>query len=153
MSDQGGIMNIQRALGRATAVLLVSVLGLVGGAAFADDMMKKDGESSVKVENQTIDDARVVIAEVDSAGPGWLVIHADLNGKPGAVIGYAAVREGRNENVTVAIDVSRATPVLYAMLHDDKGKIGVYEFPGADVPTMSGGMMVSPAFKAAPQAY
>jgi hypothetical protein len=103
---------------------------------------------SVQVQDQAVTDSRVVIQEVVSAGPGWLVIHADNGGKPGPVLGWAAVRQGDNPNVVVAIDTKRATPVLYAMLHVDAGTVGVYEFPGTDVPASAGGMMVSPAFKA-----
>ncbi|HET7838368.1 MAG TPA: hypothetical protein VFL04_01325 [Rectinemataceae bacterium] len=107
----------------------------------------------VVVQDQAIDDSRVIVLKVTSATPGWMVIHADAAGRPGPVIGYAAVREGENLNVVVAIDAKKATPVLYAMLHVDAGQIGSYEFPGPDVPTMNMGAMVSPAFKASPQAY
>ena len=104
---------------------------------------------SVVVQDQTITDSRVVILKVVSATPGWIVIHSDNAGKPGPVVGYAAVRAGENLDVVVAIDSKKATPVLYAMLHADAGVVGTYEFPGADVPTMNMGAMVSPSFKAA----
>jgi hypothetical protein len=104
---------------------------------------------SVVVQDQSLVDSRVVILKVVSATPGWIVIHSDNAGKPGPVVGYAAVRSGENLNVVVAVDAKKATPVLYAMLHVDEGVVGGYEFPGADKPTMSMGMMVSPAFKVA----
>jgi hypothetical protein len=104
---------------------------------------------TVSVKDQAIDNSSVVVETVTSEKQGWIVIHADNNGKPGPVIGYAAVNEGENPAVTVEIDASKATPVLYAMLHVDAGAIGSYEFPGADVPVKVDGMMVSPAFKAA----
>jgi plastocyanin len=101
----------------------------------------------VKVSDQAIKDDSVTVASVVSAGPGWMVIHADANGKPGPVIGYTAVKDGENEDVVVKIDTSKATDTLYAMLHVDAGTVGTYEFPGADVPAMVDGQMVSPAFK------
>ncbi len=101
---------------------------------------------AVKVSDQAIANGQVVVAEVDSSGPGWIVIHAKANGQPGAVIGYTAVKNGANMNVIVTIDVTKATPVLYAMLHVDVGKVGTYEFPGADVPAMLNGKGISPAF-------
>jgi hypothetical protein len=106
---------------------------------------------TVSVADQAIDDSRVLIAKVVSDSPGWIVIHIQANGAPGPVIGYSAVHEGNNSDVTVAIDADKATPVLYAMLHTDAGKVGVYEFPGPDVPVMVKGVMVNPSFKAAPQ--
>lgn len=102
---------------------------------------------SVSVADQAVKDDSVTIAKIVSAGPGWMVIHKDSGGAPGPVVGYAAVRKGDNDNVTVKIDAYSATPTLYAMLHKDLGAVGTYEFPGPDVPVMVKGAMVSPAFK------
>jgi hypothetical protein len=101
----------------------------------------------VNVEPQAVKDNRVTIKAVFSETPGWMVIHADKAGQPGAVIGWTPVAAGANWNVSVAIDPSKATATLYAMLHVDLGKLGVYEFPGPDVPTMVNGKMASPPFK------
>ena len=104
------------------------------------------GAPSVMVSDQADMDDTVTIDKVESAGPGWIVIHIESNGAPGPVVGYAAVKDGVNTNVVVKIDSYSATPVLFAMLHTDAGRVGVYEFPGADVPVKSNGMMVSPSF-------
>ena len=37
---------------------------------------------------------------------------------------------------------------MYAMLHQDAGVVGKYEYPGPDVPVMFNGEMIAPAFKA-----
>ena len=103
---------------------------------------------SVTVKDQALTDNRVIIDTVVSDGPGWLVIHAAKGNTVGDVIGWAAVASGSNSNVVVAFsDPSKVTPTLYAMLHVDKGAVGKYEFPGADVPAMAGGQMVNPPFK------
>ncbi len=102
---------------------------------------------SVTVSDQADNNDSVTIAKVVSNGPGWLVIHKDASGAPGAVIGYAAVKNGENDNVVVKIDSYSGSPTLYAMLHIDAGKVGVYQFPGPDVPVMVDGKMVSPPFK------
>jgi len=104
-------------------------------------------DARVTVKDQKVAMGTVSVAEVLSNGPGWLVIHADRAGAPGAVIGWAAVSEGLVKDLVVKIDTAKATPVLYAMLHTDAGKVGTYEFPGADVPVMVDGKMVSPGFK------
>ncbi len=101
---------------------------------------------SVEVKDQSIVNNKVIIPKVVSDGPGWLVIHLDIDGKPGAVIGYAAVHFGVNNNVAVTVDSQKATDKLFAMLHADKGKIGVYEFPGPDVPVFVAGVMVNVPF-------
>jgi len=104
------------------------------------------GTPSVAVAGQAVKDGTVTVAQVVSNGQGWIVIHADANGGPGPVTGYAAVKDGANADVVVKIDATRATPVLYAMLHTDAGTVGTYEFPGADKPVVVDGKMVSPPF-------
>lgn len=102
---------------------------------------------SVTVAAQEIADGKVTVAEVVSDGPGWLVIHAQANGKPGPILGYSPVSGGANANVVVQIDAAKATEILYAMLHTDAGEVGVWEFPdGPDAPVKVGEQVVTPAF-------
>ncbi len=108
---------------------------------------------SVTVEDQAIEDDTVTIASAVSDGPGWMVIHADDDGAPGPVIGYAALTDGENTDIVVEIDTEMATETLHAMLHEDAGVEGTYEFPGDDGPvtvddevvmapfTITGGLM------------
>lgn len=100
---------------------------------------------SVEVNDQEILNGSVTVDRVQSIGPGWIIIHADEMGAPGPVIGHAAV-EGISENVTVEIDLENATETLHAMLHEDEGTIGEYEFPGADLPVRVGGEIVNEPF-------
>ncbi len=101
---------------------------------------------AVTVADQAIVGGMVTIAQVVSSGPGWLVVHADNEGSPGPVLGYSPVVEGENADVAVMIDTAQATETLYAMLHNDAGTVGTFEFPGPDGPVLAGGEMVSPAF-------
>jgi hypothetical protein len=90
-------------------------------------------------------DGSVTVAQVASDGPGWIVIQADRNGAPGPALGYAAVSGGENGDVLVDIDTTQATSTLYAVLHRDTGQVGVYEFPGPDVPvSVIGQLAVEP---------
>ena len=102
---------------------------------------------SVTVADQAIVDGTVNVGEVVSSGAGWIVIHTQADGKPGPVIGHAAVVDGKNSSITVTIETTKATEMLYAMLHTDAGTVGTYEFPGADAPVMVDGQMVTPAYK------
>jgi polyisoprenoid-binding protein YceI len=102
---------------------------------------------AVSVADQDIAAGTVTVAEVVSAGAGWIVIHADAGGQPGPVIGYAAVADGANLDVSVDVAVDQATETLYAMLHTDGGTVGTYEFPGADGPVSVGDQVVTPAFQ------
>ncbi len=119
---------------------LVVVLALVPLAA------AQEPTPSVTVNDQPLFNNRVQIAQVTSNGPGWLVIHADQDGKPGPILGYSPVANGDNQDVTVTVNAGAATPTLYAMLHVDAGQIGNYEFPGADAPAKAGDQVVTPPF-------
>jgi plastocyanin len=102
---------------------------------------------AVTLSDQEIVDSNVSIAEVVSDGPGWLVIHAQADGKPGPILGYSPIADGVNADVTVQIDATSATETLYAMLHTDAGEIGAWEFPmGPDAPANQGDAIVMTPF-------
>lgn len=106
-------------------------------------------EPGVVVENQDAGSGVVTVKQVDSAGPGWMVIHATTDdGGPGAILGYTPVVAGSNHNVTVEIDLAGATDQVFAMLHVDAGVTGTFEFPnGDDVPARSGEQIVNVPFQ------
>jgi hypothetical protein len=124
------------------ALLATLILAVVMSLALAEEM----AIPSVEVMDQSVVNGTVTVARVVSDGPGWMVIHADMEGKPGAVLGFAPVLDGENMEVLVNIDSTNATPVLHAMLHVDAGNIEVYEFPGADVPVTADGKVLMQAF-------
>lgn len=102
---------------------------------------------AVTVADQAIANGKVTIESVVSDGPGWLVIHAQKDGKPGPILGYSPVASGENDNVVVEIDATAATGTLYAMLHTDAGTVGEWEFPnGPDAPVKAGEQVITPPF-------
>jgi len=102
--------------------------------------------ASITVADQMVEGDAVVgnvtVDEVVSNGTGWLVVHNNLFGHPGGVIGYAPVESGANTNVTVTIHTFVATDTLFAVLHHDAGREGVFEYPAPDVEQMVGGEIV-----------
>lgn len=116
---------------------------VVTGLANHDNAMTP----SVVVNNQAIANGTVTISEVISDGAGWLVVHAQADGKPGPILGFSPVFDGENSNVVVEIDTDEATEILYAMLHTDAGETGTFEFPdGDDTPVAVDGQVVTPSF-------
>ncbi len=98
---------------------------------------------AVQVEDQKLMDGKVAIARVTAPQDGWIVIHAQKDGKPGPILGFAPVKAGNNENVLVEIDPAMASPTVYAMLHVDAGESGKFEFPnGPDAPVKADGKVV-----------
>jgi hypothetical protein len=76
----------------------------------------------------------VVIASVSAPSRGWVSIHADSNNSPTAtILGYVAVPAGLSTNVAVRLtNTSAITSRVWAVLHVDAGRVGVFEYPGPD---------------------
>ncbi len=129
-------------------VVAISMFFVLGSVALAQTVTPVT--PNVQVAGTGIVDGTVTMVRVVVAGPGWVVIHADADGKPGPVIGHAPVVEGENPNVVVNIDTDAATPLLHAMLHVDAGVVGVFEYPGPDVPMKIGDNIVMAIFSASP---
>lgn len=102
---------------------------------------------TIAVSDQEINNGTISVARVVAFEPGWLVVHADADGKPGPVLGWSALTPGENENVVVQIDTAAATPTLFAMLHVDRGTMGSFDFPGDDGPVTLAGQVVTPPFQ------
>ena len=97
---------------------------------------------AIAADSQNVIDGTVVVKMAIANGPSWVAIHADDKGKPGVVLGQTAIPEGVSKDVTVAISGEGLTNVLHAMLHDDTGTVGEFEFPTADNPTRVGNAIV-----------
>lgn len=105
----------------------------------------------VMVSDQALKDNTITIDKVVYDQQGWIVIHKDADGKPGPVIGWAAIQPGENTNVVVTLKESlMGATKLWAMLHTDAGTVGAYEFPGADVPVKMGDAIVMSPFTVSP---
>lgn len=132
-----------------TYFVLLGILALTFSVSAQDETLIP----SVTVSEQLVTADSVIIDEVVSTDFGFIVIHADNgNGSPGAVIGYAALRPGFNQNVNVVLDMVNVTPTLFAMLHTDDNAIGTYEFgevDGADAPVSFEGDVVTIPFELA----
>jgi hypothetical protein len=127
-----------------SAVLLAGILGLSSGLALAqtDTIINAGDESTVDTSTGTL-----TVKSVNAPKDGFLVVHVVTDGKPGAVIGHAEVKEGENSGVPVILDTTPKTgDELALMLHDDTGTAGKYEFgmdgSKEDAPTMADGKPV-----------
>jgi hypothetical protein len=95
------MLNRNRVIGvvliAAIFVLTVLVAAPAVFAAFAPDVFT--------VDQPTID-GRINITRATLNEPGWVVIHADVDGAPGPVVGYAPLPAGISANIPVAIDAA-----------------------------------------------
>lgn len=100
-----------------------------------DDVVDEDIPSIEANTQGTTNGNQVVISNIDSQVDGWIVIHrsnADNDGpQVPEIIGKAMVEAGSNSDVSIQLDEGVANDeTLWAMLHNDTGTIGEYEFDG-----------------------
>lgn len=118
----------------ATPTDLASSSAPTASEATGSEATASEATAAVVVEDQPPGD-RIVAAEVTVDADAFVVVHRDLDGAPGTVIGHASVGPGTASGIEVVLDEPVvAGDVLWAMLHTDEGAVGTYEFPGPDVP-------------------
>ncbi|UCG26279.1 MAG: hypothetical protein JSW55_09955 [Chloroflexota bacterium] len=86
------------------------------------------------VLDQPVVDGEIVVEQVISYGPGWIVVYHDVEGNLGNIIGWAALEDGFNRDIRFPIVESAVTPVLHAMIHQDLEEVGEFGFPRTDPP-------------------
>lgn len=116
---------------RAGLGVAILTLAACGGG---ENIPKKSSRvivPSITVKGQSIVDQTVTIKRAEIAEPGFVVIHEMIDGKvvvPQSV-GAAHLNKGLNVNVKIPLTkVIKPGAQLLAMLHNDTGKIGAYEF-------------------------
>jgi len=144
------------------AALLIAIV-LLGAAAYyflaasANDSLGGNPEEEVNTDSNAsamrAEENMVVVSEqkpgvsihgslIVLAAPGYLVIHEDKDGEPGAILGASALLQaGESSNVPVTLShAARDGETLHAMLHFEKG--GNTTFAAAEdtpVPSRLGG--------------
>jgi hypothetical protein len=86
--------------------------------------------------------------------PGFIVIHQDNNGVPGAIIGISQyLTEGEHDNVKIILNTSTMDKqTIYAMLHEDNGD-KIFSETDTPVSSVTGGpiMMIITIDSGAPE--
>ena len=110
------------------------------------------GAPSLTVDTSPLVGEVVLVAQTETESDAWVVVHpAAADGSPdtSSVLGTAFLLHGVNENVPVGLGTAPASgTTLYAMLHDDTGEIGTFEFGDGtlDPPLEADGGPVSASF-------
>jgi hypothetical protein len=76
----------------------------------------------------------LVVYTVKSDRPAWVVFHEDDNGAAGAIIQYIFVESGTQRIAKTEVLGEMSSRQIHVMLHEDLGRIGLFEFPGSDGP-------------------
>lgn len=103
--------------------------------AAQDDSAPPMGPAELAVEDQSGDGAELTVPSVTLPAPGFVVVHADADGSPGAVIGHSELLpEGESTDVEVPLDepLTEAATV-WPMAHIDTNGNETYDFAPPDV--------------------
>lgn len=136
----------------SAATLAAAVLALAAVPASA-----QPSAPMIKADDQTAMGRTVTIGSVMIPSDGFVVVHTVKDGKVLAPqsIGHTMVRAGSTKDVKVELEYApRAGEDYVAMLHEDTGQKGKYEFgPGmtdVDLPVMKDSKPVVDGFKITP---
>jgi hypothetical protein len=90
--------------------------------------------ASLTAEDQTSDGTVIVIKSVELPAAGFIAVHADNGGSPGAVIGNSdLLPAGTSQDVSVLLDAPlEDTSVVWPMAHIDMDGDGEYTFEPPD---------------------
>lgn len=150
-------------------ILLVVLVGLAIYLALKTDKMGQDdiinpedsggasgqfmklGENAIVVMEQRLND-EVLVTAINLEKPGFVIVHRDVDGKPGAVIGVSKwFPAGQYANEDIGLTESlQAGMDYYAMLHNDDGN-GIFD-PNDDMPVESSGEPMYGIFQASKDA-
>lgn len=134
MQPESGIKAWQW-LVTAIVIIALIVIGIMVFGNKKDDTtaMTTDETPAVDTTNSPTEVNRVImtdqfpgnvvnISSVQFAAPGWVEIHADNKGQPGAIIGSAYFDKGINPGGKITLTKPTVEGgVYYAMLHSDDG--------------------------------
>ncbi len=109
------------------------------------NLIPADAKNSVPSITVTKYD-QLTLGVVESQTNGWVVIRKQVNGQPSDMVGYSAIKAGKNYNVVVKLSGISESQYLIAITHNDLGKGGVFEYPGADLPQEFDGKTVTKKF-------
>ncbi len=69
----------------------------------------------------------LVVKRVLAPSDSWVVVHADMNGSPGARVGIAPIKRGESLDVKVPLE-GLTTPKVIVAVHADRGTAGEFDF-------------------------
>lgn len=117
---------------------------------------QQEQAAALEVESQPVKDGTLNIDLAYMPQPGFVALHTvSQNGISPDTIGHAALKAGENRNVQVKLDGKVAdNATLVAMLHQDTGKSGQFEFTSkemkVDGPELIGGQPIAIPFQVTP---
>lgn len=100
------------------------------------------------INDQTVDEAGQLRLDGGTViGPSWVVIHNEVNGAPGEIVGFYPLTPETSYPLTMTIRWREAVPQMQAMLYHDGGERGRFD-PTTDMPLLRQGQPITVSFRA-----
>jgi hypothetical protein len=101
--------------------------------AQAAELMVDSYKPRIEIERTWLDATTYkTVYTVMSDRPAWVVFHTEENGAPGAILEYIFVESGTHSFSRTEVQGEMNSEEIFVMLHEDLGRIGLFEFPGPD---------------------
>jgi hypothetical protein len=121
------------------AGVVLTVVAVVGAGAYAYAASRGPAKmlgvvvaaknAAFEVRDQPGAFTTLAVDRVLAPGPSWVVVHLDMDGKPGARVGLTHVGGGESRAVIVVLDPKvELSEKLLVALHADRGVVGAFEF-------------------------
>lgn len=131
-------------------VLGLSVMMLIGTFSLVLTASAQTGGNinQIVIRPQDTHTGQIMVDSVTAAQDGWLLVYTDTRLSPSTLVGWAPIHKGLNTNLKVDINRELVEPyaTLWAVLHVDRGAIGLLEPPVIDGPVQQDGKTVVVAF-------
>lgn len=120
----------------AVTVLVVALLALSGCAAATESDSKDMGVwgyvasakgAQLEVAKEQPGTGTLVVDRVLAPEDAWLVVHLEVDGKPGMRVGLVHIDKGESTNVEVPLE-GVTTPNVIVAVHADRGTPGTFDF-------------------------
>lgn len=117
-----------------TAVTALLAWGAIAGAGQGMGIVAAPDAATIAAADQPGATDRIVIDRVVAPGPAFVVVHQEVDGRPGMRLGHTAVPAGTSTRVVVELeDPEGLTPKVIAALHADHAAPGRFEFDMDDM--------------------
>jgi len=115
------------------AVAAIAASGCSSGSPVAMDTAKVWGyvaspdKAQLELDEDQDNVKDLVVKRVLAPSDAWVVVHADMDGEPGARVGLTRVKRGESLDVRVPLE-GLTTPKVIVAVHADRGASGEFEF-------------------------
>jgi len=139
-------------MSKSRAILIsISLSCVVVAAAFvmaAAASAQTGGGNQIVIRAQETNSGQIVVDTVIAAQAGWLAIYTDTSVNTLYLVGWVPIHAGTNTGLKVDVnnDVVEPYAELWAVLHVDRGEIGLMELPRIDGPAQNNGQIVMAGF-------